>query len=281
LPDGSLSNTPWRKMGVKYATNEIYFDIVEEIHTTVEPNGMPAYTEVSGEIQSLCKLSGMPDLTLSFQNPHILDDLSFHPCVRYNRFEQSKILSFVPPDGNYKLMTYRVKGQLQLPLYVKPQISLNTASGSGRVNIMVGSKLAGKNVIEDVVVIIPFPKNLASTSFTANIGNIQIDDLTKICRWIIGKLPKEKTPILEGSVTLSGSAPPASVNTASSPSSASQGGVLATSSDAAPVVQVEFKITQFSASGLKVDSLAVHNENYKPYKGVRAVTKAGKFHVRS
>lgn len=70
-------------------------------------NGLPAYTEVSGEIQSLCKLSGMPDLTLSFTNPHILDDVSLHPCVRYNRFETNKVLSFVPPDGNYKLMSYR------------------------------------------------------------------------------------------------------------------------------------------------------------------------------
>jgi len=279
LPDGSLSNTPWRKMGVKYATNEIYFDIIEEIHTTVEQNGMPSYTEVSGEIQSLSKLSGMPDLLLTFQNPHILDDVSFHPCVRYNRFEQNKVLSFVPPDGNYKLMSYRVKGQLQLPLYVKPQISLNSASGSGRVNIMVGSKLPAnaKNVIEELVVIIPFPKNLTTTNFTTNVGSIQIDDITKTCRWIIGKLPKEKTPMLEGSVSLSAVSP-----SSSSTSSSSGSNIPAiASSDASPIVQVEFKITQYSASGLKVDSLALHNENYKPYKGVRSITKAGKFHVRS
>lgn len=37
LPDGSLSNTPWRKAGVKYTTNEIYLDIIEEIDATVEP----------------------------------------------------------------------------------------------------------------------------------------------------------------------------------------------------------------------------------------------------
>ncbi len=36
LPDGSLSNTPWRKMGVRYATNEIYFDIIEEIDCTID-----------------------------------------------------------------------------------------------------------------------------------------------------------------------------------------------------------------------------------------------------
>ena len=96
---------------------------------------MPTNMEVSGEIQTTCRLSGMPDLNLIFANPNILgkfkfsffffvcflfvrqsilkkknnekDDVSFHPCVRYNRFEQNKVLSFVPPDGQFKLMTYR------------------------------------------------------------------------------------------------------------------------------------------------------------------------------
>lgn len=31
----SMSNIPWRKAGVKYAQNEIYFDIVEEIDATI------------------------------------------------------------------------------------------------------------------------------------------------------------------------------------------------------------------------------------------------------
>jgi AP-3 complex subunit mu len=48
-----------------------------------------------------------------------------------------------------------------------------------------------------------------------------------------------------------------------------------------PVIQVGFKITMFTSSGLKVDGLTLYNEGYKPYKGVRSVTKAGKFHVRS
>jgi hypothetical protein len=35
-------------------------------------NGIASNVEVSGEIQCLCKLSGMPDLTMNFGNPHIL-----------------------------------------------------------------------------------------------------------------------------------------------------------------------------------------------------------------
>ena len=37
MAEGGLSNTPWRKLGVKYATNEIYFDVIEEIDCVVEP----------------------------------------------------------------------------------------------------------------------------------------------------------------------------------------------------------------------------------------------------
>jgi AP-3 complex subunit mu len=107
LPDGTLSTTYWRKSGVKYATNEIYFDLVETLDSIVDTNGMQIFTEVNGQVDVVCKLSGMPDLTLNFANPHILDDVSFHPCVRYKVYEQRKVISFVPPDGHFKLMNYR------------------------------------------------------------------------------------------------------------------------------------------------------------------------------
>lgn len=68
---------------------------------------MTTNAEVRGEIHGLCKLSGMPDLSLTFNQPHIVDDVSFHPCVRYLRWEQNKVISFVPPDGQFKLMSYR------------------------------------------------------------------------------------------------------------------------------------------------------------------------------
>ena len=31
LPSGQLSNVPWRRADVKYANNEAYFDVVEEV----------------------------------------------------------------------------------------------------------------------------------------------------------------------------------------------------------------------------------------------------------
>jgi AP-3 complex subunit mu len=76
----------------------------------------------------------------------------------------------------------------------------------------------------------------------------------------VGKMPKDKMPILSGNVSLPiGAAPP----------------------EANPIISVYFRVNQYSASGLKVESLNLHNENYKPYKGVKTVTQAGKFQIRT
>lgn len=45
------------------------------------------------------------------QNPRLLDDVSFHPCVRFKRWESERILSFIPPDGNFRLLSYHVSAQ--------------------------------------------------------------------------------------------------------------------------------------------------------------------------
>eukprot|EP01097_Dermamoeba_algensis_P006632 TRINITY_DN4134_c0_g1_i1.p1 TRINITY_DN4134_c0_g1~~TRINITY_DN4134_c0_g1_i1.p1 ORF type:complete len:415 (-),score=71.07 TRINITY_DN4134_c0_g1_i1:253-1497(-) len=258
LPNGSLSNIPWRKQGVKYTANEIYFDIYEDINCIIDPNGMQVMNEVSGYIQCSCHLSGMPDLTLIFSNPRIIDDVSFHPCVRYNRWEKEKVISFVPPDGNFRLMSFRVNQINQLPLYVKPQIVFG--SGGGKVTVTVGNKQLTDKTIEDVIISIPLPKSSTSNNFTADLGSVTVDEITKVCKWNIGRLTKDKSCILTGSLNLApGSGIP----------------------ECNPVLQVDFRVSMFTIIGLKIETLALYNESYKPFKGVRNITKAGSFQVRS
>jgi AP-3 complex subunit mu len=151
LPDGTISNMPWRKAGVKYAQNEIYMDIIEEVDAIIDRNGQVVSSEVTGLVQANSRLSGIPDLTMTFVDPEVIDgpsatpsalsfdclsqsytlhhhayasDCSFHPCVRYNRFERDRVVSFVPPDGQFELMKYRVstKGTVAPPIYCQSQV---------------------------------------------------------------------------------------------------------------------------------------------------------------
>ena len=37
-----------------------------------------------------------------------LEDVKFHQCVRLSRFETDRTISFIPPDGEFELMSYRL-----------------------------------------------------------------------------------------------------------------------------------------------------------------------------
>jgi AP-3 complex subunit mu len=173
-------------------------------------------------------------------------------------WDQSRVLSFVPPDGSFKLMEYRISSSLDIPLYVKPQVSWT--NGSGRVHITVGAKNTVKHAVADVQLTIPFSKLVSSTNLTATIGEVQYDEINKVCVWKVGKVSRDKPLILSGNVPLLTGSPQPDCN---------------------PIIEVQFRVNQFSASGLRVESLSLHGENYKPYKGVKSITYAGRFQVRT
>lgn len=43
-----------------------------------------------------------------------LDDIKFHQCVRLTRFENERTISFIPPDGDFELMSYRLDMNVKL-----------------------------------------------------------------------------------------------------------------------------------------------------------------------
>lgn len=257
----AASKIPWRAGNVRYVQNEIYFDLVEQLDCILTAQGNVIAASVYGEISCTCRLSGMPDLTLTFTRPSLLEDASLHRCVRIARYQKERCLSFVPPDGQFNLCSYRVPGTAlgTLPIYVKPSISFRGTSG--RVQIMMGSKLSADKPVTNCMLTWFFPVAVKSHTITANIGTFRIDQRTGQARWDIGRLAKDITPMLQGNVTLESD--------------------VGSGHHEITIVEAQFTIKLVSASGLKVEGLAIRNVNYaKPFKGVRSVTQAGKFQIR-
>ena len=48
----------------------------------------------------------------------VLQDVTFHQCVNLGRFDSEKVVSFVPPDGEFELMKYRCQEGISLPFKV-------------------------------------------------------------------------------------------------------------------------------------------------------------------
>lgn len=51
LPSGQLSNVPWRRSGVKYANNEAYFDVIEEVDAIIDKSGATVSAEIQGYVR--------------------------------------------------------------------------------------------------------------------------------------------------------------------------------------------------------------------------------------
>ncbi|CAB1322149.1 unnamed protein product [Coregonus sp. 'balchen'] len=228
LPTGQLSVVPWRRTGVKYTNNEAYFDVVEEIDAIIDKSGSTITAEIQGVIDAC--------------NPRLLDDVSFHPCVRFKRWEAERILSFIPPDGNFRLLSYHVSCQnlVAIPVYVKHNITFREGSSQGRFELTLGPKQTMGKGLEAVLISSQLPRGLLS--------------------WDVGKINPQKLPSLKGSMSL-------------------QAG--ASKPDENPTINIQFKIQQSALSGLKVNRLDMYGEKYKPFKGIKYMTKAGKFQVRT
>ncbi|EFX70260.1 hypothetical protein DAPPUDRAFT_129909 [Daphnia pulex] len=264
LPSGQLSNVPWRRADVKYTNNEAYFDIIEEVDAIIDKTGSTVFAEIAGKIECCVRLSGTPDLTLSFINPRLMDDVSFHPCVRLKRWENERILSFVPPDGSFCLMTYHVGCQsaVAIPIYIRHNFFLpkeNSQSQTGKIEITVGPRQTMGRVVENLQLSIPMPKFILNCTVTLNQGRATFDPVTKILLWEVGKIDPTKLPNMRGQIHIQ------------------SGAVILQST---PSVNVQFTLTQIAISGLKVHRLDMFGENYKPFKGVKYLTKAGNFQIR-
>ena len=61
--------------------------------------------------------------------------MTFHQCVNLGRFNTEKVVSFVPPDGEFDLMKYRCQEGISLPFRVLPIIN-----EMGRTRMEVGQE---------------------------------------------------------------------------------------------------------------------------------------------
>jgi len=307
LPSGTISNMPWRAAGVTYTQNEIYMDIIEEIDAIIDAaSGNVVQSDVSGRIQCQCQLSGIPDLLLTFKDPKLIDDCSFHPCVRYGRYERDQVVSFVPPDGNFELMKYSItterKASFTPPLECLSQWNVfkpakNSNSGtttsdaeySARLMVTVrvkslsslvksASRTSGSRMmVEDVAVTIPFAKQVRTATFQVSTGSIVYDEAGKVAKWTLGKLPDDPTmPRVQviANLKLNPSKKKIHQEADDSEDETDEEEIRA------PNLSLHWKIPLTSVSGLTVSGLSITGESYQPYKGVKNVTKSGLYQVR-
>ena len=105
----------------------------------ISQTGAVLRSEVVGKIVMKAYLTGMPECRFGLNDKLLIsnekkakghrrgkgagveiDDCSFHRCVRLGRFDQDRTITFIPPDGEFELMKYRVTENINLPFRILP-----------------------------------------------------------------------------------------------------------------------------------------------------------------
>ncbi|OUM63654.1 hypothetical protein PIROE2DRAFT_36766, partial [Piromyces sp. E2] len=170
----------WRSEGIKYRKNEVFLDVIESVNLLVNSNGNVLRSEILGSIKMKCFLSGMPELRLGLNDKVMfetagknasskskaieMEDVKFHQCVRLSRFENNRTISFIPPDGEFELMSYRLSTQVK-PL-IWTEVIVQTHSGS-RIEYQIKAKAQFKrrSTANNVAITVPVPEDADTPKF--------------------------------------------------------------------------------------------------------------------
>uniref|UniRef100_A0A8C7H5L4 AP-1 complex subunit mu-2 n=1 Tax=Oncorhynchus kisutch TaxID=8019 RepID=A0A8C7H5L4_ONCKI len=147
VPTTVTNAVSWRSEGIKYKKNEVFIDVIESINLLVNANGSVMSSDIVGTVKLKTMLSGMPELRLGLNDRALfaltgrdkgktvtMEDVKFHQCVRLSRFESDRTISFIPPDGESELMSYRINTHVKPLIWIESVIEKFSHS---RVEIMV------------------------------------------------------------------------------------------------------------------------------------------------
>mmetsp|Transcript_43620 Transcript_43620/g.76421 ORF Transcript_43620/g.76421 Transcript_43620/m.76421 type:complete len:231 (+) Transcript_43620:127-819(+) len=223
---------------------------------------------VGGDVQVNSKLSGLPEVLLTLRNPSVLQNVSFHPCVRLHRYERDRALSFIPPDGEFTLASYWIP-DTTLTLPFNFTVSVNWHAEHGKLQIAASPKLAvtmqhKQMLIDKFCVNVRLPNNITSANLACQGGTIRYDDSGKVVVWHIGKLAGQENKA-EGTLNY---ATDSKDNTPLIPS------------EEKCTAQLAFVVKGWAISGIRLDACDVGGTSYTPYKASRYTTTSGKMDYR-
>lgn len=189
-----------------------------------------------------------------------LEDVTFHRAIQLAAYDQDKTIKFIPPDGHWVLMNYRIN-KTNLPFTVAANV---VEKGRNRVeyHVTLKSRYENYNHSQDIQLNIPVPGHTHKVNFKATNGKHKYVPKTACVEWSIPKMAGQQQAVIKGDVKLMH--------------------LIQDKQWARPPITMQFKIPMWPASGLKVRFLNVQEPKlqYKSIKWVRYMTNAGDYQIR-
>lgn len=273
------SNIPITMKNVRGGNNknEIYVDIIERLSVMFNAAGTVINSSIDGSIMMKSFLSGNPELRLALNEDLVigkgtaygsvvLDDCIFHECVHLDEFESTRTIHFLPPDGEFSVLNYRVTTDFRVPFKLFPTIE-ETGPFKLDVILSVRSDIPEGNYGSNIVIRMPVPRTTANAIGEFNIeipgSTVEYSASEKKLIWNIRKFNGGSEILLRAKITLESQVTPL------------------IKKEIGPVT-MNFEIPMYNVSNLQVRYLRIAetHKSYNPYRWVRYITQSSSYVCR-
>lgn len=280
LPVAATNAVSWRSEGIRHARNEVFLDVIENVNILVSGSGNLLRSEILGKLVMKSYLSGMPNLKLGL-NDRLqfeaaaaaggaerrgksvdLEDIKFHQCVRLAKFENDRTISFIPPDGTFELMSYRLNTQVKPPIWVDAVIEHRQS----RIDYVVKARtqLKPRAVANNVKISIPVLPDVDTPSFKCTSGKVKYAPDKDVVVWSIKQFKADRDAVMRGHFLMP------SIGKQQERENATK-----------RPITLEFEVPYFTISGLQVRFLkVVEKSGYAASPWVRYKLIAGDYQIR-
>ncbi|KAM1295404.1 hypothetical protein ACFX2H_015216 [Malus domestica] len=266
----------WRSEGIQFKKNEVFLDVVESVNILVNSNGQIIRSDVVGALKMRTYLSGMPECKLGLNDRVLLeaqgrttkgksidlDDIKFHQCVRLARFENDRTISFIPPDGAFDLMTYRLSTQVKPLIWVEAQVE-NHSRSRIEFTVKARSQYKERSTATNVEIELPVPADATNPNVRTSMGSAAYAPERDALVWKVKSFPGNKEYMLRAEFMLPSITAEEAVPERRAP------------------IRVKFEIPYFTVSGIQVRYLKIiEKSGYQALPWVRYITMAGEYELR-
>ena len=155
----------------------MFIDIIENVNVLLSNRGTVLRADVIGQVLVKTALSGMPECKFGINDKLLIknsaanptkqdrgiqiEDIKFHQCVRLGKFDRDRSITFIPPDGIFELMTYRISENINLPFKIVPVVQEYPEQNKLEYSVKIKAIFERTNFASSVVAKIPVPPNTA------------------------------------------------------------------------------------------------------------------------
>ena len=257
----AIGPLPWRQPNIAQKKQSVYVDIIEKFSLRTNADGTPSSTFIEGVTKMNTMVNGTPVCNLTLNSNTInIDDIIFHKCVKLDKFDSNKEISFTPPNGPFELMRYKKEDGISPPFEIKPTVQISSTKFDLVIKVTA--------TYDESLKASPFTLNIPLPQRAANVhcdggrqSKVKFNDLENSVIWTVADFAGHSTAQIHITAQYLGGQIKSS-NTIKGPKP----------------MTAEFHIPKLSTSGLSILNLSFDSKE-KPELYVRYTTENGNYQI--